>query len=609
MSEIKPMSQALEVLHKVYGYEHFRLNQADIIESLLKGEDVFALMPTGGGKSLCYQIPAMMLDGVTIVVSPLIALMEDQVQSLVQLGVSAAAIHSNRTDQQIKAAMTAITEGELKLVYVSPERLLMPSFIEMLSTLTITLFAIDEAHCVSQWGHDFRREYLKLHTLKLYFPNVPIIALTATADKPTQKDILERLGLIQPQVFISSFDRPNIQYRVVYKEEPRKQLFGFLAERRHQAGIIYCQSRNKVEVTQALLADKGYNVYAYHAGLSAKERQEAHEAFLYEEDVIIVATIAFGMGIDKPNVRFVAHMDLPKSIESYYQETGRAGRDGLPAVAWMSYGLSDAVQLRRFIDTSEASEQQKQIERQKLNALIGYSETSACRREVLLNYFGEEAAACGNCDTCINPPVTMDGLIPAQMILSAVLRTGQRFGALHIIDILMGKTQEKIKRFGHDRLMTFGVGKDYSKRQWSSFIRQLVACGILEVDLEAYSNLKLTEKARPILKGDSDLQFSFREDRYHKAGHGDKKQAFDSQTMSDYPLFEHLKGVRLELAKSQKLPPYIILHDKTLSILAQVKPKSLTELAAIPGFGEVKIRRYGDCFIEAIASFNAEKSG
>jgi ATP-dependent DNA helicase RecQ len=603
------LNSAINVLRDVYGYNDFRLDQSEIINDLLNGKDVFSLMPTGGGKSICYQIPSMLRDGVGIVVSPLIALMQDQVQALKELGVSVATINSTIEYDEVKNTINKMKSGDIDLVYVSPERLLTDGFIDILHQCKIALFAIDEAHCVSQWGHDFRQEYMRLDILHSQFPKIPRIALTATADEPTRKDIINRLQLEDAKKYISSFDRPNIQYRVAYKDEPTKQLLGFLTECQNQSGIIYCLSRKKVEQMRDTLCKKGYNAKAYHAGLSAKEREGAHSAFIKDENVIVVATIAFGMGIDKPDVRFVAHMDLPKSIESYYQETGRAGRDGLPAVVWMTYGMSDAVQQRRFIEQSDSAEKQKYVEMQKLNALIGYSEASSCRRMILLAYLGEESKPCGNCDTCLNPPETIDGKVPAQMILSAILRTDQRFGAGYIIDILLGKSNERMERFGHDKLKTFGVGTAHTKNEWNSYLRQLVAIGALQVDMENYGSIKLTSKAKGILKGEGEIKFIFREDKFSKKHSKVKKEVYSKPEHSydfnekENDLVIELKKIRTKLAKEYNVPPYIISHDKTIHEMVFYKPKSLDELEKISGFGKVKVERYGASFIKSIIDF------
>jgi len=485
---------AQETLHRVFGYNKFRGNQADIIEHVINGKDAFVLMPTGGGKSLCYQIPALVRSGVGIVVSPLIALMQDQVDALLQVGVKAAFLNSSLDLYSARKIEQAAINGELDLLYVAPERLLTPQFIQLLEQMELALFAIDEAHCVSHWGHDFRPEYTQLSMLHQQFPHVPRIALTATADVPTRKEIIEQLQLEQAEQFIASFDRPNIRYRIVHKQNAREQLHQFLqTEHSDDAGIIYCLSRKKVEETAQWLSDKGWNALPYHAGLSSDIRQKHQRRFIQEEGCIIVATVAFGMGIDKPNVRFVAHLDLPKSIEGYYQETGRAGRDGLPANAWLAYGLGDIITLRQMIDRSDADDQHKWLERRKLDALIGLCETTVCRRQVLLHYFGENYAQ--TCQCC-------DGKIAAQMALSCVYRTGQRFGVKHLTDVLLGKNTPQIEKFGHDKVSTFGIGQNHTALQWQSIYRQLVAANLVTLDMNGYGSLRLTEKSYPLLRGE-----------------------------------------------------------------------------------------------------------
>lgn len=602
--------QPIEILKNIYGYTSFRFNQFEIIQALVSGDHVFALMPTGGGKSICYQIPAMLRQGIGIVISPLIALMQDQVLALSDLGVSVATINSNTPQQIINATMLRMRNNEIDLVYVSPERLLTDSFIALLNTCEIALFAIDEAHCVSQWGHDFRKEYMKLDKLAELFPHTPRIALTATADKLTRKDIIEKLSLQNGQHFISSFDRPNIQYRIAYKDEPRRQLLGFLEEFKDAAGIVYCLSRKKVEQISDFLNDNGYSSYAYHAGMNSSDREKAHNAFLKDENVIVVATIAFGMGIDKPDVRFIVHMDLPKSIESYYQETGRAGRDGLPAVAWMTYGLSDAVQQRRFIEQSDSDEKQKYIQIQKLNTLIGYSETANCRRQILLRYFDEDSKPCRNCDTCLNPPKTIEGKIPAQMILSAVLRTKEKFGGAHIVDILTGKITRKIVQFDHDKLKTFGIGTQYSKIEWTSFVRQLVVTGILHVNIEGHGNITFTEKSKAVLKGESAIKFTFRTDSYSKQQSNSlyykKQQSAYNFNVQEKALVANLKKQRAQFAKEKNVSSFMILHDKTIFELVDKKPISLKDLKNISGFGQFKIKQYGQAFINIINEFQMD---
>ena len=598
-------NKALDILQNTYGYKEFRLYQADIIDSFINGDDVFALMPTGGGKSLCYQIPSIVREGVGIIISPLIALMQDQVQAVKELGISVATINSTSSSKEVFATMDKMRSGDINMVYVSPERLLTDSFMALLQECKIALFAIDEAHCVSQWGHDFRAEYLRLGILSETFPDVPKIALTATADKPTRKDIVEKLHLSDAKQFVSSFDRPNIQYRVVYKDNPKKQLLNFLNEVKGESGIVYCLSRKKVEQTCEFLKEQGYNAYAYHAGLNQNVRSTVHNEFIKQENIIIVATIAFGMGIDKPNVRFVAHMDLPKNIESYYQETGRAGRDSLPSVVWLTYGLADAVQLRNFIDQSQASDKQKYIESQKLNALIGYAETAECRRQVLLEYFDETKDKCNNCDTCLEPPKTIEGTVPAQMLLSAIYRTGQRFGAAYIINILLGKASNRMEQLNHDKLKCFGVGKDYSKQQWNSFLRQLSANGSIYVDVIGHGSIKLQEPAKAILKGEKEIKFTFREDKATKKTSESKSVIARTEGMYNFSeeekeLVVNLKKYRMELAKKNNTAPYMILHDKTIFELVKNKPQTKSDLKNIIGFGNAKIAKYGDLFLDQL---------
>ena len=597
------MSKAQEVLKKVFGYDSFRGRQAEVIESVLAKKDNFVLMPTGAGKSICYQVPALLLEGVTIVISPLIALMQDQVLGLRELGVNAAAINSN-TGSSNYSTIEAMQQGKIDLVYVSPERLLSEDFFTMLQNCPINLFAIDEAHCVSSWGHDFRPEYAKLHILNEYFPNIPKIALTATADTATRRDIKEKLFSTEREVkeFVTGFDRPNIEYQIIYKDTPKKQLLNFLnTEQKGNSGIVYCISKKKVDDVAAFLQKEGYNAFPYHAGLSRDIREKNQGKFISEENIIIVATIAFGMGIDKPNVRFVAHLDLPKTIENYYQETGRAGRDGLAAKAWMAYGMQDVGLLQTFISNSNAPEKQKYVERQKLNALLGICETSRCRRQVLLEYFGDKSDACGNCDICLNPPATIDGKEPAQKILSAIYRTGQLFGAAHIIDVLLGKETERMKQFGHNNLPTFGVGTEYDKKQWNSFIRQLVSHNILVIDILNHGSIKFTENSKAILKGEKEIKFVYQE----KAKGGSKRvekisSELTSLSTTDRSLFAKLKDLRLEMAKKANIPPYIILHDSTLIALAKFKPKNKEELLNISGFGSRKIEKYGDVFLKGL---------
>ncbi len=600
---------ALQTLHDVFGYATFKGEQEAVVAHVTAGGDALVLMPTGGGKSLCYQLPALLREGVGIVVSPLIALMQDQVDALKQLGVRAAFLNSSQDVDEAREITAQLMRGHLQIVYVAPERLLMASFLALLEQIQegagIALFAIDEAHCVSQWGHDFRPEYRQLTVLHERFPQVPRIALTATADAPTRAEIVERLKLEEAQQFISSFDRPNIRYRITQKANTRQQLEKFLeAEHANDAGIIYCLSRRKVEETATWLQSRGWDALPYHAGLDASMRQQNQRRFLRDEGVIMVATVAFGMGIDKPNVRFVAHLDLPKSMEGYYQETGRAGRDGLPANAWMTYGLGDVVSMRKMLDAGDAPEQRKAVERQKLDALLGFCESTSCRHQALLRYFGEQHPGdCQQCDNCLNPVDTWDATQAVQMALSCVYRTGQRFGVLHLIDVLLGKSTPKVEQFQHHQLSTFGIGKALSQQQWSSVYRQLVAGGYLESDIEAYGGLKLAEAARAVLKGESDVWL--RRDaevvsaRVSKAERGARaKEGYEE--VSDDPLWHALKAKRMELAREQGVPPYVIFHDSTLLEILNQKPTSLIEMSQITGIGQAKLMRYGDAFLEVL---------
>jgi ATP-dependent DNA helicase RecQ len=595
-------SPALDVLRSVFGYDAFRGAQLDIINEVCEGRNALVLMPTGGGKSLCYQIPALLRPGVGVVISPLIALMQDQVDALRQLGVKAGFINSSLSSEDYQQAMRALRSGELDLLYLAPERLSQPGTLELLETLPIALFAIDEAHCVSQWGHDFRSDYLALSVLQQRFPDVPRIALTATADAATRTEIIERLSLQDASQFVTGFDRPNIQYRITQKRNPRQQLLDFLRrEHSGDAGIIYCLSRKKTEETAHWLEQQGFTALAYHAGLSAAERLQNQQRFLREDGVIVVATIAFGMGIDKPDVRFIVHLDLPKSIESYYQETGRAGRDGEPATAWMVYGLQDVIKLRQMMDSSQGNEKFKRLERIRLDAMLGLCEITSCRRQALRQYFGEQAPdQCGNCDACLNPAPTWDGTQAAQKALSCVYRTGQRFGVAYLIEVLSGLESERVLSNGHQRVSTFGVGRELDKSRWQSVFRQLVARGYLSVDHASYGGLYLTERARPVLKGEENIEL--RVDVQEVSGRPGKagKSADQIVLPEDRSLWEALRQCRKRLADESDVPPYVIFHDKTLLDMVHLRPLNEQQLLAINGVGQGKLVKYGGAFLRII---------
>jgi len=596
---------ALKILQKTYGYSGFRGQQGEVIDYVIGGGDAFVLMPTGSGKSLCYQIPSLCRDGVGVIISPLIALMQDQVAGLNQLGIRAAAVNSNIDAVSIERTKKQIRNGEIDMVYVAPERLLMPDFLELLAASKVALFAIDEAHCVSQWGHDFRPHYTQLSLLAEKFPHVPRIALTATADAPTRKDIVERLGLGNGKTFVAGFDRPNIYYGIAVKANPKQQVLEFIAkEHMGDSGIIYCLSRQNVDDMAGWLCEKGFRALPYHAGLSGDVRAKNQERFLREDNIIMVATIAFGMGIDKPDVRFVAHMSIPRNIEAYYQETGRAGRDGLPANAMMFYGMKDAAMQRNFIETSGAPDMQKRIEHQKLNALLGLCEAASCRRQIMLGYFGDASKPCGNCDGCLAPAETFDGTVAAQKAISCVYRTGQRFGISYLIDILLGKTSERVSNFRHDKISTFGIGGEFGKEQWQSIYRQLVAQNLLLVDLEAHGGLKITPQGLAFLKEKREIKLGKYSGKI-KSAKGDKikKAAVVFDNDGDENLFAALRALRLELAKAQNLPPYVIFHDKTLRELAVARPTTLEAMSGISGVGEAKMQRYGKIFLEVMAGF------
>lgn len=600
------------ILQSVFGYEDFRPQQEAVVRHLIAGGDALVLMPTGGGKSLCYQIPAMARPGVGIVVSPLIALMQDQVDALHLNGVRAAFLNSTLSAEKVREVEQALRRGELDLLYVAPERLMMPRMLELIKTISVSLFAIDEAHCVSQWGHDFRPEYVQLSVLHQCFPHIPRIALTATADSTTQREIIERLALNEAEQFISGFDRPNIRYRISENSgNTRDQLLRFIRnEHPGDAGIVYCLSRKRVEETAAWLESKGLIALPYHAGLSAQERQQNQQRFLREEGVIIVATIAFGMGIDKPDVRFVAHLNLPKSLEAYYQETGRAGRDGQPANAWMVYGLQDVITLKKMQAGSVAPEEIKRIEHHKLDAMLGLCELTSCRRQALLRYFGNELSEpCGNCDTCLEPPETWDATAAAQKALSCAHRTGQRFGVSYLVDVLLGKQDERILRFGHDKVSTYGIGKELNQSEWRDLYRQLIARGLLAVDLEGHGGLRLIETSRPVLRGEQSLYLR-KLSRKAKAKSRERKTNTGAGRFDDAgkrQLWELLRSRRQQLADEQGVPAYMIFHDATLAEMVENQPENLAQLANISGVGERKLADYGEAFLDVLNEFRSLK--
>jgi ATP-dependent DNA helicase RecQ len=612
-SDIGP--DALSVLNSVFGLPGFRGAQEEIVGHVVGGGNCLVLMPTGGGKSLCYQLPSLLREGCGIVVSPLIALMRDQVAGLLEAGVKAAVLNSTLSFQEASAVEARLLAGDLDLLYVAPERLLTPRCLALLGRARIALFAIDEAHCVSQWGHDFRPEYIGLSVIAERFPDVPRIALTATADDLTRREIVDRLGLAGAPSFVASFDRPNIRYEIVDKQNAPAQLKAFISERHAgDAGIVYCLSRAKVEDTAAALTKAGIEALPYHAGLDANIRARNQDRFLNEDGIVIVATIAFGMGIDKPDVRFVAHLDLPKSIEAYYQETGRAGRDGKPSTAWMAYGLSDIVQQRRMIDESTGAEAFKRVSIGKLDALVGLAETTNCRRTRLLGYFGETLAAvkCGNCDNCLSPPLVRDGKVIAQKLLSCSYRTGQRFGAMHLIDVLIGRLTDRVKQFGHDKISVFGIGAELNEKQWRAVIRQLVAMGHLQPDAEAFGALKLTETARGVLKGETEVMLReeaadtrIRPSRT-KSRRGDLASAPAGPGKAGDPsLIGALRAWRSEVAHQRGVPAYVVLHDSTIDGIAASRPTTPGQLRNIPGIGDKKLEHYGDELIALVKSNGA----
>ena len=589
---------AEQLLQTTYGYDAFRGQQAEAIEAALNGRDALVLMPTGGGKSLCYQIPAQLRAGTGIVISPLIALMQDQVTALRELGVAAAYLNSTLTIEEQRQVTRQFANGELQMLYIAPERLLQPKTLSYLSQQTISLIAVDEAHCVSQWGHDFRQDYLGLSVLKQHFPDTPLLALTATADQRTQEEIEQRLQLQNPVRLSGSFDRANIRYHVSVRQDARKQLIKFLAQHKQEAGIVYCLSRKKVESTAEWLVSRGINALPYHAGLPAQLRNTHQQRFLREDDVVIVATIAFGMGIDKPDVRFVFHMDLPKSLEAYYQETGRAGRDGETSEVHMVYGLQDVVRLNQMLNESQMNEQQKQVERHKLNALLGWCEITHCRRQGLLNYFEEQAPAyCGNCDVCLSPPQTREATVEAQKFLSTVYRTSQRFGTAHIVDVLRGLDTDKIRQHNHQQLSTYGLGADVSANHWQSIARQLIVQGYLSNDFERFGALTLTENSRPLLRGEKDFHY-----REQLAEPKQRKTSASKNGVSqeDRNLWEALRECRKRLADEHDLAPYMIFHDATLMQMMEEQPSTLDALSFVHGVGASKLDKYGEAFLEVI---------
>ncbi len=620
-TKLSPASDALPraeaILHATFGYSAFRLHQAAIVEALIDGADVLALMPTGGGKSLCYQIPALARPGTGIVVSPLIALMQDQVDALHEVGVSAAFLNSSQTPEEQRAVERRLADGSLSLLYVAPERLLTERMLGLLRNADIALFAIDEAHCVSQWGHDFRPEYRQLSRLHDLFPNVPRIALTATADEKTRDEIIEQLQLENAQKFVASFDRPNIRYTIEAggSGSGRERLFNFIRENHAKnSGIVYCLSRKQVEETAEALSAKGRIALPYHAGLDASVRRKHQQRFLREDGIVMVATIAFGMGIDKPDVRFVGHLSLPKSVEAYYQETGRAGRDGEPADAWLTYGMQDVVMQRQWIAQGDAGEERKRVETQKLDALLGLTEITSCRRQRLLAYFGEaDTPACGNCDNCLSPPATVDGTEAARKALSAIYRTGERFGAGYVIAVLRGEGDERVAKNGHDKLPVFGIGKAMNDADWRGLFRQLAVQGLIETDMERHGALRLMPNCRPLLRGE--VTFAMRKETRVPAAkraertRGSRTGQSAPVAATDEPILAALRALRTRLASEGNVPPYVIFHDRTLHELAEKKPLSAGALHGVTGLGEVKISRYGSAIVEVMLHLAEPKAG
>ena len=590
------MTNPAEVLRDTFGYDTFRSLQQEIVETVLGGDDALVIMPTGGGKSLCYQLPSLMLPGVTVVISPLIALMADQVASADQFGIRAAALHSNLATHEQIAIREQLLAGELNLIYLSPERVQQEETQQLLMQIQLSLVAIDEAHCVSQWGHQFRPDYLALDWFRRKRPGIPIIALTATANEQTREEIRSRLGMPEAAVFVAGFDRPNIYYQVQHRGNARDQLLKLLTAHAGDCGIVYCLSRKKVEQTSAWLQTQGYDALPYHAGLSSDTRDNHQTRFLKEDSVIIVATIAFGMGIDKPDVRFVAHLDLPKSIEAYYQETGRAGRDGGPADAWMVYGLQD-VMLHRQMLSNQADPQQQRIEQHKLNTMLAFCELTSCRRQVLLSYFGDDLGEpCGHCDNCITPPDAWDATLLVQQLLSAIYRTGQRFGAGYVISVVRGGGDPRIERNQHDALQVFGIGKDLSEPEWRSVVRQLLVRGLIEADIEGHGGLRLTQACKPILRGEETISLS----RTVAPVKTRRRSATPEDLDYDEHLYEQLRALRTELAEEEGIPPYVIFHDRSLKEMAAMKPDSLSAMLDISGVGQSKLTRYGERFLHVL---------
>ena len=594
-------ARALEILRTVYGFDAFRGVQAAIVEHVIGGNNAFVLMPTGGGKSLCYQIPAIVRPGMGLVVSPLLALMADQVAALRQAGVRAAALNSDLAPDERRDLWRDIHAGRLDLLYVAPETLLRPDVLERLDAVKLSVVAIDEAHCLSQWGHDFRPSYRQLDAVAARFAGTPRMALTATADEPTRAEILSHLAIAETDAFIAGFDRPNIRYCIEEKDNPRAQLKEFLKRHEGESGIVYCLSKRKAEETAAWLRDQGYDALAYHAGMDKAAREANQKRFQHGEAVVMVATIAFGMGIDKPDVRFVAHVDLPASIEAYYQETGRAGRDGLPSDALMLYGPEDIALRSRFIEESDAPDQRKRMERQKLDALLGLAETARCRRQVLLSYFGDRCGPCGNCDTCAEPPRLFDGTVAAQKALSCIYRTGERFGQAYVVDVLLGVENDRIAQFGHDRVSTFGIGTEHDNRAWRAILRQLIALRLIDVDLAGHGGLSIAPVGRDFLRDKPTLMLRVPPAPRARRDKVVRSAAQSAIAEADRGLFQALRQKRLEIARAQNVPPYVVFHDKTLIELATARPTSRADMANVPGVGAAKLDRYGPAFLSVIA--------